>query len=55
MIHEQEGVGLMSGVNHQKLQLVNVLTGAREGFPLPPRPKVVLKEMSSKNKSDPKL
>lgn len=38
MIHEQEGANLMSGVNHQKLQLVNVSMGAREELPLLPPP-----------------
>lgn len=40
MIHEQEGANLMSGVNHQKLQLVNESTGASEELPPPPPPKV---------------
>ena len=38
MIHEQEGGDLMSGVNHQMLQLVNVSTRGQRGVIPAPNP-----------------
>lgn len=54
MIHEQEGADLMSGINHQKLQLVNMSTRNQRGVNPHPHPtKSVLKIMLSKSKSGP--